>query len=322
MARTPQEEIVHFISDLYSMELQAAVQMAKAPDLARDPTLAEFFRSHCAETEDHAERVRARLESLGGSSSAIKDMIMKLGGKAFLLFAKVLPETPGRLVAHAYSYEAMEWAGYEVLIRMAELAGDEESARLGRAIQAQEHAMMRRLESGFDAAEEASHRNTPVDELATHVCKHLAEAHALESQSVQQMKKSADIAGSPELARIYKQHEDESHAQMERIERRLEALGGDTSLLEDAALKLGAIEWGMFFQSQSDTPAKLAAFGYAVEHLEIAGYELLKRSARRAGDAETERLADALCAEEKAMAERLENSLDLSVRATLEAVRR
>ena len=32
---------------------------------------------------------------------------MELGGKAFLLVAKVLPETPGRLAAHAYSYEAM-----------------------------------------------------------------------------------------------------------------------------------------------------------------------------------------------------------------------
>ena len=46
---------------------------------------------------------------------------------------------------------------------------------------------------------------------------------------------------------------------------------------------MGGLNWGFFFQAQTDTPAKLAAFAYAYVHLKIAGYELLKRTALRAG---------------------------------------
>src|SRR4029079_10243061 len=94
--------------------------------------------------------VRQRLEARGQSPSAVKDAIMKLGGKAFLLFARAMPETPGRLVVHAYSYEALEWAGYEMLVRFAEKAGDDQTVETARTIGAQERTMMQRLEQGFD----------------------------------------------------------------------------------------------------------------------------------------------------------------------------
>lgn len=90
--------------------------------------------------------VRDRFEDLGGSPSKIKDGIMKLGGKGFLLFAELQPETPGRLVAHAYAYEAMEYAGYAILIYLAQQAGDLETAELARSIQSEERLMMERLE--------------------------------------------------------------------------------------------------------------------------------------------------------------------------------
>ncbi len=109
---------------MYSVEQQALAQLVTAPDMARDPGLAADFRTHHAETVQQAELVRECLEAHGGSPSMLKDAVMKLGGKCFLLFARVQPETPGRLVAHAYAYEAMEWAGYQMLLRIAEAAGD------------------------------------------------------------------------------------------------------------------------------------------------------------------------------------------------------
>jgi ferritin-like metal-binding protein YciE len=318
MARTPREELVHFLSDLYSMELQALAQLTSAPGIVRDPELAADFRLHHAETEQQAETVRARLEALGGSPSTIKDAVMKLGGKGFLLFARLQTETPGRLVAHAYSYEAMEWAGYGILMHLAEQSDDGASLELGRSIQAQEREMMRRLERGFDAAEAVSHRNTSPRDLPDHVRKHLIEMHAIESQSIKLLEKGVSLASERGLGSIFARHLDETRAQIESIEQRLHSMGASRSMLEDALLKLGGLSWGAFFQAQSDTLAKLAAFAYAVEHLEMGGYELLRRAARRAGDVETDTLCQRLLAEERSMADRLADSFGLFVQATLQ----
>lgn len=321
MPRTPKEELVHFLSDLYSVELQALAQLVKAPDLAGDAGLAEDFRLHEAETERQVELVRERLEALGGSPSTVKDAIMKLGGKGFLLFAGMQKETPGRLLAHAYSYEAMEWAGYAVLISLAELDGDTTTAAVASEIQTEERTMMNRLECRFDAIEALAHAETPASELRDHVEKHLAEVHAIESQSIALLDKGTEICREPALARCFASHLGETRAQHALVERRLETLGGSASTLQDAALALGGLNWGNFFRAQSDTPAKLVAFAYAVEHLEIAAYELLLRTARRIVDTETEDLCRRILEEERAMAERLAGSIDLAVRSTVGAVR-
>jgi ferritin-like metal-binding protein YciE len=315
--RTPREQLVHFISDMYSVEQQALAQLVRAPDIAGDPDLAEDFRTHYAETEQQAALVQERLEAHGGSPSIIKDAIMRLGGKGFLLFAAAMPETPGRLVNHAYSYEAMEWAGYEMLRRFAEHAGDSETVDAAESIGAQERAMLERLGRGFDAAEQASHANFSAETLREHVAKHLAEVHAFETQSMQLLAKGQKIGGHPALQSMYRACLAETRRHTCLVERRLASLGSVSSRLKDAALAAGGINWGLFFQAQSDTPAKFAAFMYAVLHLEIGGCELLKRTANRIGDAETARLCDTLIAEKTFMAESLAQRFDWAVDATL-----
>lgn len=320
MARNHREELVHLLGDLYSMELQALAQMVTAPDMAGDPGLAADFRTHCTETERQAQWVRARLEARGGSPSTIKDAIMKLGGKGFLLFARLQNETPGRLLAHAYSYEAMEWAGYAILARTAELADDPETAEVARTIQAEERTMMERLERHFDAAETAAHGDVTPKDLPKHIRHHLAEAHALNVQSAQLLQKGADGAAGPELAHLFRQPRVDTSHQLSQIEDRLNSLGASRSALEDAAMKLGALNWSMFFRSQRDTPSKFLAFSYAVEHLVLAGFELLRRTARRAGDADTEALCQQLIDGKRSIARNLAEGVDLSVKATLAEV--
>jgi ferritin-like metal-binding protein YciE len=315
--RTPREQLVHFISDMYSVEQQALAQLVRAPDIAGDSDLAEDFRTHYSETEQQADLIQERLVAHGDSPSIIKDAIMRLGGKGFLLFAAAMPETPGRLVNHAYSYEAMEWAGYEMLRRFAERAGDYETLEAAESIGAQERAMMERLERGFDAAERASHATFSPETLREHVAKHLAEVHAFETQSMQLLAKGQKIGGHPALESMYRACLAETRQHICLVERRLESLGSAASRLKDAALAAGGINWGLFFQTQSDTPAKFAAFMYAVLHLEIGGCELLKRTASGIGDAETARLCDTLVAEKTFMAESLAQKFDWAVDATL-----
>lgn len=310
---------MHFLSDMYAVEQQALAQLVSAPDIAGDGKLAADFALHHRETEQQAELVRERLEAHGGSPSTIKDAIMKLGGKGFLLFAQVQPETPGRLVVHAYAYEAMEWAGYEMLARFAEAARDDATFQVAQAIGSEERTMMERLEAGFTAAELASHAGMSTEELRERILTHLAEVHAFESQGIQLLKKSQSIGGHS-LETLYTQLLNETHAHAQAVEQRLEALGSDTSTLKDAALATGGFNWGLFFQAQSDTPAKLAAFVYAFIFLEIGGYELLKRTAERAGDAETQKLCEEMITLKRVMAQRLARGFDGAVEATLEAV--
>ena len=315
---TDKEYLKKFLSDVYSLELQALAQLRTAPEVAGDATLSRHFADHLIETEQQAEMVRERLEAAGESPSRLKDAVMKLGGKGFLLFARVQPDTPGKLTAHAHSYEALEFAAYEMLVRIAERAGDQETVRVAKVIREQERAMRDRLAADFDLAADASLRAIGKEASET-LDTYLADAHALEMQSIQLLKKSPEIAGDPELARIFDDHRDESAVHARLVEERLQAIGGSTSTLKDTALRTGAMNWGFFFQAQEDTPPKLAAFAYAVEYLEIAGYELLKRVAQRAGDLATVHLADRILAEERAMAERVHKAFDLALSASVAA---
>jgi ferritin-like metal-binding protein YciE len=75
-----------------------------------------------------------------------------------------------------------------------------------------------------------------------------------------------------------------------------------------------------FFAAQPDTPVKLAGFAYAFEHLEIAAYELLRRVAERAGDAETATMAARIADEERAAARRIADTWDAAMEAGLQKV--
>ena len=109
--RTIQEQIVKYLGDIHSIEVQALVQMKIAPRIAGDATLEGIFERHIGETEDQKRLVDERLEALGGSPSKLKDVAGAATGPAFALFAKLQPDTPGKLVAHAFSYEHLELRG-------------------------------------------------------------------------------------------------------------------------------------------------------------------------------------------------------------------
>lgn len=82
-------------------------------------------------------------------------------------------------------------------------------------------------------------------------------------------------------------------------------------------MRLGALNWCAFFQGQPDTPGKLTAFAHAFEHLEIAGYELLKRVAQRTGDQATVELAERICAQERNAAGRFAGAFDRAAEVSL-----
>jgi ferritin-like metal-binding protein YciE len=234
------EQLIKYLTDVHSIEEQALTQLRRAPDIAGDPEIAEAFSQHLSETERQERRIRELLEAADAKPSAVKDVIGRAGGLGMLLFAKFQPDTPGRLVAHAYSYEHMELAAYELLRRTAERAGQPEVATAAREIGDQERRMAGRLESVFDRAVEASLRELDPDDLTEQLCKYLADAHAIEMQAIQMLERAPKITEPEDLARLYDEHLEETRGHEMRVAERLEAIGGSTSRLKDAAMRLGA----------------------------------------------------------------------------------
>ena len=298
MADTIDARLTAYLSDAHSIEEQALAQLREAPKLAGGPRLEAAFREHLAETEGHESAIRRLLEGRDASPSWFKDAVMKLGGKGFVLFARANPDTPGKLLAHALSYEALEEASYALLASVAERAGDGEVAETADRIKGEEIAMRERLEGCFDEAVAASLDALDPDDLRDQVAKYLADAHAIEEQSIGLLERAAG-RGDGTLTRAYDEHLAESRDQAEAIEARLQALGSGTSTLKDTAMKVGALNWATFFEAHPDTPGKVAAFAYAFEYLELGGYEQLKRVALRAGDAETAALAERIIGQER-----------------------
>jgi ferritin-like metal-binding protein YciE len=313
------EQLTKYLSDAHSIETQALAQMRTAPDIAGEPGLADAFRTHLTETERHQRLVRERLDAHGGSPSKLKEAVMAVGGKGFVLFARSQTDTSGKLAAHAYSYEALELASYELLVRVAERAGDEQTAAVARDIRAEEDAMRSRVGARWDAIVDTALAEAKGDDLERHLVHYLADAHALEQQALQLLGKAPGMAGDPGMARSYEEHLEETRGHERQIRERLEAHDEGPSRLKDAAMRLGGLNWGMFFQAHPDTPGKLAAFAYAFEHLEMGGYEQLLRVARRAGDEATATLVERILGEERHAAASIAAHWDRAAEASLEA---
>jgi ferritin-like metal-binding protein YciE len=320
MSTTIDEQLTKYLSDAHAIEEQALVQMRAAPAIAGDPVLEAAFRAHLVETERHERLVRERLEARGGAPSRAKETVMRAGGTAFVLFAKSQPDTPGKLTAHAFSYEHLEEAGYELLARVADRAGDVETAATARTIRDEERAMGDRLGHAFDRAVEASLRDLAPDDLSRQLVKYLGDAHAIEQQAIGLLERGEKIAGDDALAAIYREHLAETREHVRLVEARLAAHDAGPSAAKDAAMRLGALNWGAFFQAHPDTPGKLAAFAFAFEHLEVGGYEQLWRVGQRAGDEDTVRVVHEILAQENAAAQRIAASFDRAVDASLAAV--
>src|SRR3954463_9657281 len=138
---TLDEQLTKYLTDAHAMEVQALAQMRAAPALAGDPALERAFAEHRAETEGHEAMIRERLEAHDAKPSRLEDMLGAVSGKGFVLFARSQPDTPGKLVTHAYSQEHRELPPYDPRERRAPLAGDEATAEVARRIRDEEEAM-------------------------------------------------------------------------------------------------------------------------------------------------------------------------------------
>jgi ferritin-like metal-binding protein YciE len=315
--KTFDEQLIKYLADVHAIEEQAIEQLRRAPDIAGDPDLARIFEEHAEETREHERLVREELERRGAKPSAAKDVAGRVGGWGMILFARANPDTPGKLAMHAYSYEHMELAAYELLRRIAVRGADTPVRELATRIGEQERAMADRVGERWDRAVEASLREKGADDPGEELVKYLRDAHALEAQALQLLETGPKLAELDALADVFGEHLEETREHQRLVDERLDEIGSRPGRLEAAAMRAGALNLGAFFKAQPDTPVKLAGFAYAFEALEAGAYELLLRTAHRADDERTAAVAERILRQERAAAEKVAGTWDAAVDAAL-----
>lgn len=315
--RAHASQLIKYLTDVHAIEEQALAQLKAAPRMAGDPELAAAFSEHRRETREHERLIAERLREHGAAASKAKDLAGRAGGWGMALFAKLNPDTPGKLAMHAFSYEHMELAAYELLRRAAERAGDEETAQLARRNGQQERAMADRLAGMWDRAFEASLREQGAENLERQLVKYLRDVYALEAQALQLLGSGPAIAEIDELAEVFRGHLEQTREHQRLVGERLSAHGAGPSRLQAGLMRTSAINMGTFFKAQPDNPAKIAGFAYAFEALEVGAYELLQRMARRAGDESTVEIAARILAQEQAAADGVARTWDAAIDAGL-----
>jgi ferritin-like metal-binding protein YciE len=127
-----------------------------------DAEIRQELEHHRSETEEHAQRMRGRLEAHGASPSMVKEAGGILGAFAKGVVDMARSEQAGRNARDGFATEHMEIASYQLLERIAGRAGDEETAEAARLNRKDEEAMAEKISSHWDRFAELSLREQGV----------------------------------------------------------------------------------------------------------------------------------------------------------------
>ncbi|TML59935.1 MAG: DUF892 family protein [Actinobacteria bacterium] len=151
-----QAQLVKHIDEAYAMEQNVLRMLDGMISTTDDPEIKRELQQHKLETQQHADRMEKRLRAHDASPSMVKEA----GGVVGALMKSVLdmarPEKAGRNARDGYATEHLEIASYELLARIADRAGDEETAAAARDILEDEQKMALTFERNWDRFAELS----------------------------------------------------------------------------------------------------------------------------------------------------------------------
>jgi ferritin-like metal-binding protein YciE len=160
-------------------------------------------------------------------------------------------------------------------------------------------------------------RRVVMADLRTQLVKHIDEAHALEQTVLRMLDGLIQSADDPEVIDRLEHHRLETQEHEHVMRRRLEAHGATPSVVRQAAGMVEAFLKMPLDLVRGERSGRTARDAYTTEHLEIASYELLRRTAERAGDEETAQACLTILEQERAMAQFFEERWDLFAELSL-----
>jgi ferritin-like metal-binding protein YciE len=157
-----QTQLVNHIDEAHALEQTVLRMLDGLIQSAEDPEIIDRLEHHKLETQQHESLMRGRLEAHGATPSMVKQAAGIFEALMKMPLDIVRGERTGRGARDAYTTEHLEIASYELLRRVAERAGDEETARACLDILEQERAMARFIEENWDRFAEQSLREAGI----------------------------------------------------------------------------------------------------------------------------------------------------------------
>src|SRR3712207_3575754 len=145
-----QQKLIDYIEDAHALEQNVSRMLDSMISTTDDPEITEMLRHHKDETERQEQRLRGRLDALGAGTSTRKEAQTIAAALMKGAADQVRGDQAGKNARDGYVTEHMEIAAYQLLERLADRAGDQETAEVARQNRAEEEAMARKIDSNWD----------------------------------------------------------------------------------------------------------------------------------------------------------------------------
>jgi ferritin-like metal-binding protein YciE len=145
-----QQKLVDYIEDAHALEQNVSTMLDSMISTTDDPDIEEMLKHHKEETERQEAKLRERLDALGAGASTRKQAQTVAAALVKGAADVVRGDQAGKNARDAYTTEHMEIAAYQLLERLAEKAGDTETAEVARQNRAEEEAMAQKIDANWD----------------------------------------------------------------------------------------------------------------------------------------------------------------------------
>ena len=157
-----ERQLVKHIDEALAMENNVLRMLDGMISTTEDSEIKQALQQHRLETQGHADRMEKRLRAHGASPSMVREAGGVLGALMKSVVDMTRSEKAGRNARDGFATEHMEIASYELLSRIAQRAGDEDTAADARDIIAEEQKMALAIEANWDRFAELSLREQGV----------------------------------------------------------------------------------------------------------------------------------------------------------------
>jgi ferritin-like metal-binding protein YciE len=164
---TLQDKLADYVEDAHAMETNVLGMLESMISTTDDPTIRQGLERHKQETEQHEQRLRERLEALGRGTSVRKETQSIMGALLKSVTDQVRGDKPGKNARDGFVTEHAEIAAYELLERLAERAGDTQTAEVARLNRRDEEAMAQQIASNWDRFLELTLRQEGIESERT-----------------------------------------------------------------------------------------------------------------------------------------------------------